>query len=135
MKFHEAVGEKLANTQALTDVVGSRMYPIFGYQEDVTPLIIWDFVFSAQVDLQHGWPNKADLTVLCYADDADGAIDLAYKVRDALHEKNTRWGVTGSLYIGHCSYRTMTVSAQDTGDGTFVVVAAVEFSLLYGDES
>lgn len=135
MKFHEALGEKLADTQALTDIVGNRIYPFFGYQDDFTPLIVWDFVLSSKVDLSHGLTNEAELQMLCYADDVDAAIALAYEVRRALHCKAVNWGVTGSLYINHCTYKRMDVTPADTGDGTFVVVAAVEFSLLYGFEA
>ncbi len=135
MKFHEALGEQFASLTTVVGIVGNRIYPITSYQEDQAPLIIWDFTLRSRVDLSHNLTNEADITALCYAANLDDAIALGYAVRDGLHAQGVNWGTTGSLRIAHCTFREMDTFPSDNGDGTYLVCAAVQFSLLYGPES
>lgn len=132
MKLHEAIGTKLLNTAAIQALVSTRVYPVFAYQDSVTPLIIWSFRLEPRNDLRHELTNLASLTVDCLADDADTAVSVAYAVRDALHAYGVTWG---TVTINRCTFRGMDVANVDGGDGTHIVAARMDFSLQYDGES
>lgn len=132
MKLHEAIGAKLLNTAAIQALVGARIYPLFAYQEDETPLIVWQFSIQPGVDLAHDLVNKARLSADCIADDVDKALEIAYALKAALHVTNATWG---TVSIQKSRMESLDIANVDQGDGTHVVAARIEFSLQYDGES
>ena len=86
MNAGKAVYGILSGTTAVTDIVGTRIFPEIAEQEAVTPFVIYQLQSVAPEDTHDG-PSKLDevrFEFLCYADSYNAAADLAVAVRGAL---------------------------------------------------
>ena len=86
MNAGKAVYGILSGTTAVTDIVGTRIFPEIAEQEAVTPFIVYQLQ-SVDPEDTHDGPSKLDevrFEFLCYADSYNAAADLGEKVRGAL---------------------------------------------------
>lgn len=86
MNAGKAVYGILSGTTAVTDIVGTRIFPEIAEQEAVTPFVIYQLQSVAPEDTHDG-PSKLDevrFEFLCYADSYNEAADLGVAVRGAL---------------------------------------------------
>lgn len=132
MKLHEGIGAKLLNTPEIQAHVGQRIYPMFAYQENEAPLIVWQFSLEPRVDLAHDLVNLARLTLICFADDVDKSLEIAYAAKDALHVLSDVWG---TVTIQKSRFERLDIANVDQGDGQHIVATQIEFSLHYDGES
>ena len=86
MNIGKAIYGILSGTTAVTDIVGTKIFPEIAEQETAVPFVIYQ-VQSVQPEDTHDGPSKLDevrVEVLCYDDAYNGAADLASAVRGAL---------------------------------------------------
>ena len=86
MNAGKAVYGILSGTTAVTDIVGTRIFPEIAEQEAVTPFIVYQLQ-SVDPEDTHDGPSKLDevrFEFLCYADSYNAAADLGVAVRAAL---------------------------------------------------
>ena len=86
MNIGKAVYGILSGTTAVTDIVGTKIFPEIAEQETAVPFVVYQ-VQSVQPEDTHDGPSKLDevrVEVLCYDDAYNGAADLASAVRGAL---------------------------------------------------
>ena len=86
MNIGKAIYGILSGTTAVTDIVGTKIFPEIAEQETAVPFVIYQ-VQSVQPEDTHDGPSKLDevrVEVLCYDDAYNGAADLASAVRAAL---------------------------------------------------
>jgi len=96
MNIGKAIYGILSGTTAVTDIVGTKIFPEIAEQETAVPFVVYQ-VQSVQPEDTHDGPSKLDevrVEVLCYDDAYNGAADLAVAVRGALDRvKGTYNGV------------------------------------------
>ena len=86
MNVGKAVYGILSSTSAVTDIVGTNIFPEIAEQETATPFIVYQLQGVSPEDTHDG-PSKLDevrMEIICFSDSYNGAADLADKVRGAL---------------------------------------------------
>jgi hypothetical protein len=86
MNIGKAIYGILSGTTAVSDIVGTKIFPEIAEQETAVPFVVYQ-VQSVQPEDTHDGPSKLDevrVEVLCYDDAYNGAADLASAVRGAL---------------------------------------------------
>ena len=84
--------------------VGARVYPMGVLPQNVTlPAVTYQIVAGPTTHYSHGGPSDyaVSLQFDCWAEDADGAIDLAQEVQDALDGYSGTWDdvTVGSVFL------------------------------------
>jgi len=81
-----AIFNILTNATAVTDIVGSQIFPDMATQQAVYPFIVYEVSSTIPTDTKDG-PSKLDevsVNVMCYSNSYAQAQELASKVRIAL---------------------------------------------------
>jgi hypothetical protein len=91
-----AIYHILTNATAVTDIVGSQIFPDMATQQAFYPFIVYEVSGTIPTDTKDG-PSKLDevsINVMCYSNSYAQAQELASKVRIALDRtKGTFAGV------------------------------------------
>jgi len=99
----KAIYNILTNVTAVTDIVGTKIYPEIAPQNESQPYIVYSVVSNSPTDTkeENGNVDEASIEVYCFNTKYSTAIDLGVAVRAALERKN---GTFGGVKIQSINY-------------------------------
>jgi len=99
----KAIYNILTNVTAVTDIVGTKIYPEIAPQNESQPYIVYSVVSNSPTDTkeENGNVDEATIEVYCFNTKYSTAIDLGVAVRAALERKN---GTFGGVKIQSINY-------------------------------
>ena len=99
----KAIYNILSNVTAVTDIVGTKIYPEIAPQNESQPYIVYSVVSNSPTDTkeENGNVDEATIEVYCFNTNYSTAIDLGVAVRAALERKN---GTYGGVQIQSINY-------------------------------
>lgn len=99
----KAIYNILSNVTAVTDIVGTKIYPEIAPQNESQPYIVYSVVSNSPTDTkeENGNVDEATIEVYCFNTNYSTAIDLGVAVRAALERKN---GTFGGVAIQSINY-------------------------------
>tara|TARA_R100001443_G_scaffold20907_1_gene33134 strand:+ start:7838 stop:8230 length:393 start_codon:yes stop_codon:yes gene_type:complete len=99
----KAIYNILTNVTAVTDIVGTKIYPEIAPQNESQPYIVYSVVSNSPTDTkeENGNVDEASIEVYCFNTKYSTAIDLGVAVRAALERKN---GTFGGVEIQSINY-------------------------------
>lgn len=99
----KAIYNILSTTSAVTDIVGTKIYPEIAPQNESQPYIVYSVVSNNPTDTkeENGNVDEATIEVYCFNTKYSTAIDLGVAVRAALERKN---GTFGGVKIQSINY-------------------------------
>lgn len=130
MKVGLACYKLLSERAAVSDIVGTRIYPELAAEGAQMPYIVYSVVSNSPSDTKGGTPiDEAELEVFSVANSYSAANDLADKVRAALDRKNATVNVAdGQVTVQSIQY-TNEVTEVSEDRKTYVSVQDYTFRI------
>ena len=121
----KAIYNILSNTTAITDIVGTKIYPEIAPQNETQPYIVYSIVSNSPVDTKEegGEIDEAAVEVYCFNTKYTLAIDLGVEVRNALDRKT---GTYNGVKIQTISY---TSEQMDVNSERSIWVAIQDYTI------